>query len=102
MEQTIPKINRLLDMTPREYDALKRATSALRNAQPKPQRVKTRSGIRGIYWQFDKNRWNINVCHEGKQMYVGISTCLETAKAIQQRKVKQLIRENKLPENYEV
>lgn len=90
----------MLNMSPRQYEALQRATAKLRKIQPKVPENRSRSGVKGIYYQFDKQRWNINIPHKGKSIYVGISNCLESAKIMQTRRILQLKRENKLPKNY--
>jgi hypothetical protein len=94
------QLQKMLSMSPRQLEALQRATAKLRKIQPKQPKNKSRSGVKGIYYQFDKKRWNINILHKGKSIYVGISNCLESAKIMQTRKIVQLKRENKLPTDY--
>lgn len=48
------------------------------------RRVKSNSGISGIFWQVDRRRWKVAIGKEGKTINLGRTICLK--KAIQMRK----------------
>lgn len=41
----------------------------------------SRSGVRGVHWSADKNRWRASVGHNGKSIYVGLFRDLAEAEA---------------------
>lgn len=96
------KTAKKLNYSPREWEALQRATSALRAIQPTKTSKRAKSGHTGIYWQFEKSRWTVNVPYKGKSIYAGVSKDLPTALQIQKRKIKNLIKSGELPVTFTI
>lgn len=60
---------------------LRLATRKQNSENRKGPTVRSKSGVRGVYWSTDKARWRAVVGHHGKQVYVGTFRDLGEAEA---------------------
>jgi hypothetical protein len=67
------------DIADNRIENLRSATHSenMRNSR-KP--VNNTSGIKGVYWQKDKNKWRVQIWNNGKQQYVGSYREIDEAK----------------------
>lgn len=67
-----------------------RAVTKSQNAQNQKCRSDNTSGMMGVNWSNQHNRWRVRIQHNGKRVHVGMYDCIEEAKAAKQTVETQL------------
>jgi hypothetical protein len=58
-----------------------RAATHSENMRNSRKAVNNTSGVKGVYWQKDKNMWRVQIWNNGKQQYVGRYRNIDDAQA---------------------
>lgn len=66
------------------------------NAENRAARVGSRSGIRGVTWMPRLRRWQARVCHNGKEIYLGVFEQLDDAAAAAAAKRNEVYTHNEI------
>lgn len=75
-------------------DHLRLATHKQNNEHRKGAHRNSKSGIRGVYWREDCQKWEVKVGHHGKSNHIGLFTSAAEAEAVAIATRKQLFTHN--------
>lgn len=67
-----------------------RIASKQQNAQNAPVQTNSHTGVKGVHWCKDQNKWRATIKHNGKTIHLGRFSCMTDAKQAYDSKAKEL------------